>query len=55
MVTVGSLENHRTECILFEVADFKTAYNTILGRPTLGVFMAGVHYAYQVMKIPKPR
>ncbi|XP_062188882.1 uncharacterized protein LOC133892185 [Phragmites australis] len=30
------------------------AYNVILGHPMLGKFMAGVHYAYQALKIPGP-
>ncbi|XP_062208936.1 uncharacterized protein LOC133910617 [Phragmites australis] len=44
----------RTERVLFDVADFGTAYNTILGRPTMAQFMAVVHYAYRAIKIPGP-
>jgi hypothetical protein len=54
-VTFGTPENFRTEKILFDVVDFETAYNAILGRPTLARFMAVVHYAYQCVKIPGTR
>ena len=37
------------------MVDFKTAYNTILGRPTLSRFMAVVHYTYQCVKISGPK
>jgi hypothetical protein len=39
----------------FEVTNFKTAYNTFLGWPTLLKFMAIPHYAYLVLKMPGPR
>jgi hypothetical protein len=38
----------------FEVADFDTAYNAFLGRPTLTKFMAIPHYAYLVLKMHGP-
>ena len=44
--------NYRVEHINFYVADFKTAYHTILGRPALAKFMAVPHYAYLVLKMP---
>ncbi|XP_062201777.1 uncharacterized protein LOC133904322 [Phragmites australis] len=53
-VTFGSLVNFRTERVLFDVANFGTAYNTILGRPAMTQFMAITHYAYQVIKILEP-
>ena len=44
--------NYHVEHINFYVADFNTAYHTILGRPALAKFMAVPHYAYLVLKMP---
>jgi hypothetical protein len=52
-VTFGETgENYRTEYIKFEVADFKTSYHAILGRPAITKFMAVPHYTYLVLKMP---
>jgi hypothetical protein len=52
-VTFGeSRYNYRTEYIKFEVADFETSYNAILGRPAIAKFMAVPHYTYLVLKMP---
>jgi hypothetical protein len=52
-VTFGETrENYRTEYIKFEVADFKTSYHAILGRPAIVKFMAVPHYTYLVLKMP---
>ncbi|XP_062224995.1 uncharacterized protein LOC133923737 [Phragmites australis] len=40
--------------VLFDVADFGTAYNVILRRQAMAQFMAIAHYAYQVIKLPRP-
>jgi hypothetical protein len=53
-VTFGTRENFRTEYMQFEVADFETAYNALLGRPALTKFMVILHYAYLVLKMPGP-
>jgi hypothetical protein len=54
-VTFGeTMENYRTEYIKFEVADFETSYQTILGRPAIAKFMAVPHYTYLVLKMPTP-
>jgi hypothetical protein len=45
-------ENFRIEYLSFEVADFKSSYHTILGRPILARFMAIPHYPYLVLKMP---
>jgi hypothetical protein len=37
------------------VADFETTYNAFLGRPAFTKFMAILHYAYLVVKMPGPR
>ncbi len=51
-VTFGQANNFRTEQITFDVVEFDTAYNAIIGRTTLAKFMATSHYAYQVLKMP---
>ena len=53
-VQFGSASNYRVEHINFYVADFNTAYHTILGRPALAKFMVVPHYAYLVLKMPSP-
>jgi hypothetical protein len=54
-VTFKTQENFQTKNILFEVADFLTAYNAFLERQALTKFMAIPHYAYLVLKMPGPR
>ena len=39
----------------FDFAKFDTAYNAIIGRTALVKFMAVSHYAYQVLKMPRPK
>jgi hypothetical protein len=52
--TFGTGENFRTENMQFEVADFETTYNAIMGWPTLTMFMAILQNAYLVLKMPGP-
>ncbi len=54
-VTFGQANNFQTEQITFDVAEFDTAYNAIIGRTALAKFMAASHYAYQVLKMPGPK
>jgi hypothetical protein len=55
LLTFGETrENYRTEYIKFEVADFKTSYHAILGRPAVAKFMEVPHYTYLVLKMPSP-
>ncbi|XP_062186653.1 uncharacterized protein LOC133890221 [Phragmites australis] len=54
LVTFATLDNFCTEKLTFDVTDFETVYNVILGRQMLGMFMAVVQYAYQAFKIPGP-
>jgi hypothetical protein len=54
LVTFGTEENFCTEYLSFEVADFKSSYHAILGRPMLARFMAIPHYTYLVLKMPAP-
>jgi hypothetical protein len=51
----GTEENFRIEYLSFEVAEFKSSYNTILGRPMLARFMAVPHYTNLVLKMPTPK
>jgi len=53
-VTLQEGENLRSKILTFEVADFESAYNYILGRPFLKKFMAVAHFAYSVLKVPGP-
>jgi hypothetical protein len=53
-VTFGTEENFCTDYLGFEVANFKSSCNAILGRPMLARFMAILHYTYLVLKMPAP-
>jgi hypothetical protein len=54
-ITFGeSRDNYRTEYIKFEVADFETSYQAILGRLAIAKFMVVPHYTYLVLKMPSP-
>jgi len=50
-VTLGTEQNIRTEDIKFEVADFKSSYHAILGRPVRAKFMVMPHYVYLLLKM----
>jgi hypothetical protein len=54
-VTFGTEGNFRTEYLSFEVADFKSSYHAILGRPMLARFMAIPQYTYLVLKMSAPK
>ncbi|XP_034601197.1 uncharacterized protein [Setaria viridis] len=53
-VTFGTQANYRSKHLTFEVANFKTSYHAILGRPMLARFMAIPHHTYLVLKMPAP-
>jgi hypothetical protein len=53
-VSFGTEENFRTEYLTFEVADFRSSYHAIFGRPMLAKFMAIPHLTYLIMKMPAP-
>jgi hypothetical protein len=53
-ITFGTEENFRIKYLSFEIADFKSSYHAILGRPMLARFMAIPHYTYLVLKMPAP-
>jgi hypothetical protein len=53
-VTFSTNENFRTVYLTFEVADFRSSYHAILGRPMLAKFMAIPHHTFLIMKMPTP-
>jgi hypothetical protein len=53
-VSFGTEENFGMEYLMFEVADFRSSYHAILGRPMLAKFMAIPHHTYLIMKMPAP-
>ena len=53
-VTLREGENTRSKFLTFEIADFESAYNYIMGRLFLKKFMAIAHFAYLVLKVPNP-
>jgi hypothetical protein len=53
-VTFGTVENFRTESVLFDVAEVSLPFNAILSRPALYQFMMVAHYRYLVLKMPSP-
>jgi hypothetical protein len=53
-VTFGTKENFHTKYLTFEVADFRSSYHAILGRPMLAKFMAIPHHTYLIMKMSAP-
>jgi hypothetical protein len=53
-VTFGTEENFRTEYLAFKVADFRSLYHAILGRPMFAKFMAIPHHTYLIIKMPAP-
>jgi hypothetical protein len=53
-VTFGTPENFHTEYLTFEVADFRSSYRAIFGRPMLAKFMAIPHHTYLIMKMSAP-
>ena len=54
-VTFGSELNYRTEKIVFDVAKIPLPYNGILGHPALAKFKAASQYAYNTLKMPRPK
>ena len=54
-VIFGEHGNFRKEKLDFEVVDWPSQYNAILGRTAFARFMAVPHYAYLVLKMPGPK
>lgn len=51
---VRNHNNYRIEHLTFEVANFKTSYHAIFGRPMLVRFMVIPNHTYLVLKMPAP-
>jgi hypothetical protein len=54
-ITIGTLENYKTEFLRFEVAHFDCGYNAIIGRPRLAKFMAIPYYSNMILKMLGPQ
>ncbi|XP_034601186.1 uncharacterized protein [Setaria viridis] len=54
LVTFSTLDNYRTEHLTFKVANFKTSYHAIFGRPMLARFMVFPNHTYLILKMPAP-
>ena len=50
----GTLENYRSEELLFHVAPSNIRYHTLLRRDTFTRFQAIPHYEYMKLKMPGP-
>ena len=53
-VTFGSLDNFRSEELLFTIAPLRSGYHALLGRTAFARFNAVPHYAYLKLKMPGP-
>ncbi|XP_004966900.1 uncharacterized protein LOC101779740 [Setaria italica] len=53
-VMFGTPDNYRTEHITFEVANLRTSYHAIIGRPMLLRFMVIPNHTYLILKMPAP-
>jgi hypothetical protein len=51
-ITFGTHDNYHTELIDFDVAHIDLPYNAILCYPALAKFMAAMHHAYNLVKLP---
>ena len=54
-VVFGSLENFRSEELIFDIVPFRSGYHALLGRTAFARFNAVPHYAYLKLKMPGPR
>ena len=53
-VVFGSLDNFRSEELIFDIVPFYSGYHALLGRTAFARFNAVPHYAYLKLKIPGP-
>ena len=53
-VVFGSLDNFRSEELIFDIVPFRSGYHALLGRTTFARFNAVPHYAYLKLKMPGP-
>ena len=54
-VVFGSLDNFRSEELIFVIVPFRSGYHALLGRTAFARFNAVPHYAYLKLKMPGPR
>ena len=54
-VVFGSLDNFRSEELIFDIVPFRSGYHALLGRTAFAKFNAVPHYAYLKLKMPGPR
>ena len=54
-VVFGSLDNFRSEELIFDIVPFRSGYHALLGRTAFARFNAVPHYAYLKLKMPGPR
>ena len=54
-VVFGSLDNFRSEELIFDIVPFRSGYHALLGQTTFAKFNAVPHYAYLKLKMPGPR
>lgn len=54
-VTFGGQDNYHMVNLMFDVAEFKLPFNSILGWPALAKFMMVLQYAYGTVKILGPQ
>ena len=54
-VTFGSLDNFRSEDLLFDIAPFSSGYHALLGRTAFACFNTTPNYACLKLKMPGPR
>ena len=51
----GSLDNFRSEELIFDIVPFRSGYHALLGRTAFAKFNAVPHYAYLKLKMPGPQ
>ena len=54
-VVFGSLDNFRSEELIFDIVPFRSGYHALLGRTAVAKFNAVPHYPYLKLKMPGPR
>ena len=54
-VVFGSLDNFRSEELIFDIVPFRSGYHALLGRTAFARFNVVPHYAYLKLKMPGPR
>ena len=53
-VVFGSMDNFRSEELIFDIVPFRSGYHALLGRTAFARFNVVPHYAYLKLKMPGP-